>query len=227
MILGLISDIHGNAPALDIALKHMKPRVDKILFAGDFAGYYPFVNECIEMMPADILGVRGNHDEILINYIRTGQLPGDYLKKYGSALKRCADSLSETSIRMLSGLPLRQDIKIDEISIMLVHGSPWDPLNGRVYPDFSDWERFNNYHRDIVILGHTHYSLKKKIGSTLILNPGSVGQTRDKKKGVCFAELNISQDVVHFYQIPYNPHQVIEDARIHDPENTYLVKVLK
>jgi putative phosphoesterase len=228
MLIGLISDIHGNAPALEAVLHHLHGRVDRVLFMGDFAGYYPFVNECIEMMPAEIVtGVRGNHDQILLDFLSTGGLPENYRDKYGSALERSVLSLSDASKKYLSNLPIQQHLKIEGLSIAIMHGSPWDPLNGRVYPDFLDWHRFNSCNHDIILIGHTHYSLEKKIGDMTIINPGSVGQPRDGEKDACFAILDISSRKVQFHRVAYNPLRIIEDARIHDPENKYLVQVLQ
>lgn len=228
MIIGLLSDIHGNAPALSAALMHLEARTGTILVAGDFAGYYPFVNECIEMLSSySIIGVRGNHDDILLQYLDSGKIPPDYQKKYGSALVRCTDSLTTASKKFLAGLPLRQDIILSGTSITMVHGTPWNPLDGRIYPDFSDWQRFDECTSDIIIIGHTHYPLERPRKNRLLVNPGSVGQPRDKKKGSCFAELDISQRSVQFYRIPYNSRRIIEDARIHDPENAYLIQVLQ
>lgn len=228
MLLGLISDIHGNAPALAAVLHHLHGRVDRILFMGDFAGYYPFVNECIEMIPAEIVtGVRGNHDQILLDFLSTGDLPENYRDKYGSALERSTVELSETSKKILSGFPVQKHFKLDDTSFAIMHGSPWDPLNGRIYPDYYDWNRFNSCNEDVIILGHTHYPLVQTIGEKLIINPGSVGQPRDRNKGACFAELDVSSHKVQFHRIAYNPQRIIDDARIHDPENNYLVQVLQ
>jgi predicted phosphodiesterase len=108
-----------------------------------------------------------------------------------------------------------------------MHGSPWDPLNGRIYPDYSNWERFNSCNEDVILIGHTHYPLEKKIGDKIIINPGSVGQPRDGKNGACFAILDISSRKVQFHRVAYNPQRMIEDAQIHDPDNCYLVQVLQ
>jgi putative phosphoesterase len=228
MKFGLISDIHGNSPAFKAVLDCLIERVDHLLFLGDFAGYYSFVNECIEMISAHMVtGVRGNHDQILLDFLSSELLPDDYQKAYGSSLTRSAEQLSETSKKRLLDLPVQLRLNIDGISLLLMHGSPWDPLNGRVYPDFSDWSRFESCNDDIILLGHTHYPMLKYTGGKMIINPGSVGQSRDGKKGACFAELDISSQDVQFFRISYNPQRVIEDTRIHDPENAYLVQVLQ
>ena len=228
MKIGLISDIHGNAPALSAVLNNLTGRVDHILFLGDFAGYYPFVNECIEMIPSGCMtGVRGNHDQILLDYLLSGDLPEGYLKTYGTALTRTAYHLSPRSLRILKALPVEKKVTMQGVSLTLVHGAPWDRLNGRIYPDFTDWDRFKTMSDDIIILGHTHHPMVKKIENKLIINPGSVGQPRVGRRGASFAELDLSTCQVQTYHIPYDAKRVIDDVRIHDPENAYLVRVLQ
>jgi predicted phosphodiesterase len=49
MILGLISDIHGNFEALKAVLAELdRLGVDKVFCLGDVVGYYPQINECCE-----------------------------------------------------------------------------------------------------------------------------------------------------------------------------------
>jgi putative phosphoesterase len=229
MKLGIISDIHGNFPALDATLVFLRERVDRILFLGDISGYYPFVEECISSIPWDITtAIVGNHDAILLNYLKNpSSLPKNYSEQYGSALVRSAKKLSDTSVKKLASLPETREFTLEGVSICMVHGSPWDELNGRVYPDFQDWDRFRSCSAEIILAGHTHYPLKKEIDNKLIINPGSVGQPRDGNKNASVAELDLYSRSVHFYRIPYNPDQIINDARINDPENSYLVKVLQ
>ncbi|MBV8461675.1 MAG: metallophosphoesterase family protein, partial [Acidimicrobiales bacterium] len=47
MKVALVSDIHGNAPALAAVCDDIGSAADFLLCAGDFAGYYPFVEECL------------------------------------------------------------------------------------------------------------------------------------------------------------------------------------
>ena len=80
MKIGLISDIHGNSPALKAVLSALLDEVDQIVFSGDLCGYYPFVEECLALWDENrILGIRGNHDQILIECSRNRTQPSsDY-----------------------------------------------------------------------------------------------------------------------------------------------------
>jgi putative phosphoesterase len=229
MKLGILSDIHGNFSALKASLHFFEGKVDKLLFLGDISGYYPFVEECISMIPWDItIGIVGNHDVILLNYLNNpASLPANYQVQYGSALVRSAEKLSKKSREKLMSLPTTRVCSVGDISICMVHGTPWDVLNGRVYPDFQEWDRFGACPADIILIGHTHYPLKREMGNKLVINPGSVGQPRDGNRNVSVAELDLYSRRVQFHRISYDPSAIIDDARIHDPNTPYLVQVLR
>ncbi|MFC1992257.1 metallophosphoesterase family protein [Chloroflexota bacterium] len=228
MKVGLIADIHGNAPALKMVLSALEGRVDKTLFLGDITGYYAFINECADMWDSKmIISVRGNHDEVLLQCIEHKKPPdSSYRKQYGSGLERSWKSLSERARLLVQSWPIQQHLTLSSVSISLYHGSPWDPLEGRVYPDFNDWHRFDTCEDDIILLGHTHYPLLKRWGEKLIVNPGSVGQPRDKSGVACYAELDPASGEVAFQKVAYNARPIIQDTLRHDPDNHYLVGVL-
>ena len=52
MKIGLISDIHGNLEALEVALEYLsvKEKVDKIIVLGDIVGYMANPNECVQLI---------------------------------------------------------------------------------------------------------------------------------------------------------------------------------
>ncbi len=229
MNIGLISDVHGNPWALEAVLSFLWKKVDLILFLGDLVGYYPFVNECAAMLDSKkVIGVRGNHDEILLRCIYCDNPPDPiYNERYGSALKRCLTSLSKNTLRLLKSWSSHRHLIISSVSISMFHGSPWDPLGGRVYPDFGDWQRFNNCSANIILLGHTHYPFVKRWNKRLIANPGSVGQPRDDSRGACCAKLDLASGWFFFDRVVYNSAPIIQDALIHDSEIPYLVEVLR
>jgi len=228
MKVGLISDIHGNSPAFQAVLAALRNRVNSILFMGDLVGYYPFVNECAECWDADhIIGILGNHDQTLIDCLAEGKEPEQsYSARYGSALKRCLRQLSPQARALLGSWPQRLSLTLEDLSVAMFHGAPWMPLEGRVYPDFQGWERFQSCSEDVILLGHTHYPMVKECGGKLIINPGSVGQPRSRSGAAEYAILDVTNRSVIFERVPYDVSRVIQDARLHDPEMSYLVEVL-
>lgn len=228
MKIGLISDIHGNHAALRAVLSKLRNRVDLIIFLGDIAGYYPFLNECVELLALERhTAVHGNHDDVLIKCISSGVKPDEtYNAQYGSALSRSMLSLSEKNKRLIESWPLQQRLVLPSCSIAMSHGAPWDPLEGRVYPDFTEWEKFDAYSDDIILLGHTHYQFAKRSKDKLIINPGSVGQSRNRSGAACYAELDFPGPEVRLCRCDYDPAPIIQDAMLYEKDFPYLVRVL-
>lgn len=228
MKIGIISDIHGNSLALKRVLPTLLDVVDQVVFLGDLCGYYPFVEECIEIWDKSrIVGIRGNHDQVLLNCLRDGTRPSaEYEAIYGSALTRTLQGLSSASLSVLQSLPVSRILTLKGVKVVLYHGAPWDPLEGRVYPDYDKWERFLHVPGDVILLGHTHYPLEKRYGNKLILNPGSVGQPRDRSVEACFAILDLTSGEVQHCRLPFDPGRLGKDARQFDPKLPYLVEVL-
>jgi putative phosphoesterase len=228
MKVGLISDIHGNSPALKAALTALQGEVERIFFLGDLVGYYPFVNECVDQWDADLIdGVLGNHDQILLDCLAQKKPPDEsYRARYGSALTRSWESLSSKSRVLLESWPHQRSVKLGTTSVALFHGAPWDPLSGRVYPDLTDWSGFAQCAEEVIVLGHTHYPMIKTWQGKLIVNPGSVGQPRNSSGGADFAILDVLKGSATLHRAVYDASTVITDAQRHDPALIYLTEVL-
>lgn len=226
MKLGLISDVHGNIFAFKAVLAVLEKHVEQILFLGDLAGYYPFVNECAALCQSCV-SVRGNHDEVLLQCLASGYSPSSgYTRRYGSALTRSLAILSKQTKDLIRSWPEKRSLHVQNLAIGMYHGAPWDPLNGRVYPDFTDWSRFDRCEQNVILLGHTHYPLVKKLPGKLVINPGSVGQPRDRSGSACYGILDSETMTVQLQRIAFDPQELLRDARVHDPELPYLTEVL-
>jgi putative phosphoesterase len=231
MRIGLIADIHGNHLAFACALNYLKNKVERILFAGDLAGYYPYVRECMELWDDDfIVSVRGNHDQILLDCIAQNKLPdSEYTKIYGNALHRTLPRLTANDIDRLQSWEDALNVIVDGIRFAVFHGAPWDELHGRVYPDFQHWQRFHEIAADVVVLGQTHYAMERVFNSKIIVNPGSIGQPRDKRGPfACFADIDTRTLKIKFHRIRYDARLIIEDMKNHNPKmdsnNNLIVK---
>lgn len=227
MILGIFSDVHGNSIALRRVWVQLKARADLYVFLGDLTGYYPYVMECASIIGDNLAGrVRGNHDDIFLNCLRKGQNPGlDYRRRYGSALAHALENVTPGVLALVTA-PLEVRLQIAGVKLALWHGAPWDPLQGRVYPDFKDWERFTTIDADVILLGHTHYSLIRHLGGRLVLNPGSVGQPRDQACQASYALLDLDSGEVSIERVTFDPRPLVRYARSADPHVPYLEKVL-
>ena len=226
MKIALFSDIHGNADALEIALDSLRTYDCKtILIAGDSVGYYYEVDRVIKLLSEfDIHLVRGNHEEMLRNFVHFGEDP-DVTKKYGTSLKLALRDLSKTDLDLLITSPLVLSLDFEGIAINISHGSPWK-IDEYIYPD-SDFEKLNkflSYKEQYFVIGNTHHQMIRRYRGKVIINPGSIGQSRTDKNMVQWAELETQNRDIIFKSVPYDSSRLLKQILENDPENTLLRK---
>ena len=197
--------------------------------AGDYVGYYYEPNKVIEMLNEwDWIGVSGNHEEMLLRWENETHRK-EIKKKYGSGIQIASKTLSKELISQLCCLTYKKKIVIDKYKIIICHGSPWD-YDFYIYPD-AEKSIINKLFTfdtdfDLLLYGHTHYPVKWEKGKQKIINPGSVGQPRDKKPGVCWAIWDSEDNSIDFFREDYDLTPVIEMCKQYDPELHYLADVL-
>ncbi|MBQ9065616.1 MAG: metallophosphoesterase family protein [Blautia sp.] len=178
-----LSDAHGNQYAMRIFFEMLPSfEYDKVIFGGDAVGYYYGGDEVIDMLRKNsVCCLLGNHDRMLLDVLDGVITEESLILKYGNSYRDAKSILKSDNIEFLRGLKSRMEISADGLNMVFVHGSVTDPLNGRVYPDavFDDVTPYRGI--DYVFCGHTHHKMEKHAGSTVIINPGSIGQQRDGK----------------------------------------------
>ena len=210
----IFSDVHGNDIALRKLLEEEKPGSDKkFIFCGDVCGYYYGEKECVRLLESigDLTAVRGNHDQYYIDAYDDTETTEKLIKKYGSSYKCKDDSVLEYVQR----LPLRAEITIGGRLFSVVHGTPEDPLEGRIYPDSGIDRKEKGF---ACISGHTHYATLRREGDILWINPGSLGQPRDGK-GFSYCSIDDGTMEIAFRHFEIDTKPIIEAARKNDPEN--------
>jgi putative phosphoesterase len=229
MRLGLLGDIHGNALAMESVLQAMAcSEVDALCATGDFVGYYYESHKVFEMLSKwRVYAVRGNHEDMLISCLK-GQMTGEqYHLRYGSGLAYAISRLSSVDIENIRHLPRTLLLELDGKKLLLAHGAPWD-TNCYLYPDAESavWDRVTESSCDYLVLGHTHYKMSKRVGDTLVINPGSVGQPRDRQTGADWAVLDTHTGCLEQRVEAYDINHVAVQARSIDPHLPYLWGVL-
>jgi putative phosphoesterase len=193
MKIGIMADPHSNLAAFQAVLEHM-PRVDDIICAGDLVGYGAEPNEVIDLAKKkDIRTVLGNHDYGAISRDVSGFNPFA-----ARAVLWTADNLSEENARYLRGLREELMLTYGGRRIYVVHGSPRDPLFEYVFPDLPNRELSEltrEVDADVVVLGHTHVPMRRVIQGKLVLNPGGVGQPRDRDPRASYMVLTLDDEI--------------------------------
>lgn len=229
MNIAILSDIHGNAFALREVLNVAKQFVVKKIFVlGDLVGYYYEPDVVLDLFSDwDTVFIRGNHEEIM-SEILNGELSFEYAKKrYGSGHRIAIDKLSDEQIKQLISLPVHRRIKIGNSSFDLYHGSPIEKYM-YLYPD-SDPELLNNCDSDadFVLVGHSHYEFIHRNKNSLLINVGSVGQSKSKGGVACWSMINTISKTVKIMHTPYPVEELLKQVERIDPDVAYLKTILK
>jgi len=203
MKIGVIADPHSNLAALKAVLKDV-PRVDELICVGDLVGYAAEPNEVVKLARAKRMQmVMGNHDYAAVTRDVRGFNP-----LAAKAALWTADNLSKENLEFLSNLPTHLVLTYGKQRVYVAHGSPRDPLNEYIFPDTSNRvlaELVRDLDADILVLGHTHMPIERVVFGKLILNPGGVGQPRDRDPRASYAVLNLGKDVkVSFHRVGYD-----------------------
>ena len=224
MKIALLSDIHGNGYALRAVIEAAKKcGVDHYLIAGDFIGYYYNISDILDMLDrVSYTAIRGNHEDM---YQSQWIKDRDHLiERYGHGFDQC----DRCDVKAFVDLPYQREIEIDNRSLLMFHGTPWDH-DEYLYPDAAPEiiERVWSYQKDLVVFGHTHYqSIWTNNVGQILVNPGSVGQPRDYNPGACWALWDTTYHTVDLYREMYDTDQVIKECKAYDPHLPYLHEVL-
>ncbi len=202
-MIAVLSDVHGNLPALKAVLCEVdRLGCDRLISLGDVTGYYAEPGKCIDLLvQRDAVQLRGNHDEYLI--AGTG-CPRS--KMITALLKHQRSAVTNEQLAYLSTLKSHYD----EGDNSFVHGG-WDnELDQYLYtvtpaslPDGS--KRFFS--------GHTHVQTLAELGGKVFCNPGSVGQPRDGDARAAFATLD--GEKIQLHRVEYDidaAAQAMKDA---------------
>jgi predicted phosphodiesterase len=180
MRLAFLADIHSNLPALEAVVRDLHTQApDAVYLAGDQVNRCPWPNEVMDLLAdAGWTGIYGNHD-MVVGQIPWGEVqpPFDDRTRF-ACLWWTAETLTPHHLATLRLLPA--ELRIDLPGgppIRLVHGVPGNPFLG-LFPETSDarlTEQFDAVEESIVITGHTHRPMARRLGHRWFFNPGSVG----------------------------------------------------
>ena len=231
MKICFFSDIHGNGYAFDAFLKEMEGRKpDKIIFGGDYAGYYYDADRIIsKMRELRFTCVLGNHDKMLLEVLDGERDLSPLTERYGSSYEMLVSKLLKENEQFLRSLPLFYEMEADGVKLGFFHGSPRDFLNDRIYPDTeitdsTEIALFEKY--DYVFSGHTHHKLVKQFGKTILINPGSAGQQRDGE-GTSYVLFDTEKREWEICSFPYDIDSLEQDIDRLETEKEERKKKLK
>ena len=213
----VISDIQANLTALEAVLNETQD-VEAVWCLGDLVGYGPDPNECVSRIAGlpNLVCLLGNHDAAVL-----GQIDDDTFNPDARlAIQWTHDALRPDSLGFLGGLP---DKSIFD-HVTLAHGSPRQPTWEYILDTRTATVNFEHFQSPYCLVGHTHlpvlYYLPDEsrmarlivpeplmqliLAPRAILNPGSVGQPRDRDPRASYAIYDIEQNLWEYRRVQYD-----------------------
>lgn len=243
MPTAIISDIHANVDALNVVLEDIGQRnVDRIICLGDIIGYGPNPLECLDLvMQRCDFAMMGNHDFAVLyeptSFNTTAEAAAFWTRKQFE--REPDDELRKKRYEYLGNLLVRKW----EDGNLYVHASPRRPINEYIFPDdvVSAPNKmtaiFDRIERRCFV-GHTHVTgiftdepdfyppadlggaYQWTEGEKVVVNPGSVGQPRDRDPRASYAIMDDEQ--IEFIRLEYDVQAVVEKVKAIDELSDFL-----
>jgi diadenosine tetraphosphatase ApaH/serine/threonine PP2A family protein phosphatase len=213
----VISDLHANSAALDAVLADAG-EIEAVWCLGDLVGYGPDPNECIARVRGlpQLVCLLGNHDAAALHQIDTDNFNPDAR----TAIEWTRQTLSPEAYAFLQSLP--EKVVVDLVT--LAHGSPRQPVWEYLLDTRTATLNFNFFETPYCLVGHTHLPvvyymadesrtarlvvpeafMQMTLAPRAILNPGSVGQPRDRDPRASYAILDTAQNTWEFRRVIYD-----------------------
>ncbi|MDO8755653.1 MAG: metallophosphoesterase family protein [Anaerolineales bacterium] len=223
----VISDIHANYTALEAVLKDAG-EVDETWCLGDLVGYGPDPNAVVEKVREikNLTCLLGNHDVAVIGRMPLETFNGDARRSLANHQKIITTSNKD----YLRALPSETTV-LGEAT--LAHGSPRDPLWEYILNSLAARLNFKHFDTPWCFVGHSHIqcmfaldeeqdrvSLEKVkpdvpiiLRRKLILNPGSIGQPRDRDPRAAYAIYDTTARTWIPRRVEYNIAEVQQRIR--------------
>jgi predicted phosphodiesterase len=216
----ILSDIHGNLEALQSVLQKVKDiKIDKYVCLGDLVGYGASPNEVVERVREmePLVTIRGNHDRVSAG-LSDGHDFNYAARDAALWTRRTLSAENKTYVADLTQGP----VVVDDL-FAICHGSPQDE-DYYIFQWTQALPVLRRLDKQIAFFGHTHipviwslngddlsgesppgepdqYSLAED--SIYLINPGSVGQPRDRNPKASVAVFDADEMKMQFFRVEY------------------------
>ncbi len=220
--VAVITDIHGNLPALHAALA----RIDELGIAdiycgGDLVGYGPRPNEVCALIEARAIPtIYGNYDYAIARDLEDCGCA--YITPHDRELGQQSVAwtlahIAQRSKDFMRELPFDLRFRVGDHEVHLVHGSPrrvneylFEDKPARLYERLAGAETAT-----ALAFGHTHKPWVHDFGGVRFINCGSVGKPKDNDPRGAFAVIEPGADAVHvtIERVAYDAEAVAAEVR--------------
>jgi putative phosphoesterase len=234
MKLAFISDIHGNATALEAVLEDIKARnVDKVYVLGDICYRGPEPQRSLDLVrKLNTEVIKGNADEWVVRGVQQGEVPNQALEVMNKERDWTLSQLDTESIDYLQSLPSELKIELEGVRIHAYHATPHSLFD--IVPPYEPEENLIKSQMvqdsDIYVYAHIHKAYIRYTYGKCIINTGSVGLPFDglNKASYAIVELNGNNYQTAIIRVGYDVEKVIEQIRLSNyPNKESMIKILK
>ncbi len=229
-MFAVISDIHGNLEALDVALQDIERRSIKLIYClGDVLGYGASPKDCLDQVidRCEVV-LCGNHDQAVFYEPTNFNVGAERAAYWTRQVLEDEPDKTKRNRRWetLGKMPLTHSAK----GLLFVHASPRRPVNEYLFPEdvyTNPSKILENFKRlgsnDMACLvGHTHvpgvflddpcFDSPGELSDTniysitsdekAIINVGSIGQPRDRDPRLCYTVIHEKGEAPEGYDPP-------------------------
>lgn len=216
MRIGILSDLHANAEALNAVLEHARDEaIDTWWCLGDVVGYGADPDHCCDVVRQ--LGaptVAGNHD-----WAACGLTSTRFFNRHAAAAAEwTARTMRRENLDWLAALPLVRHLE----GVFLVHATPSEPAAWHYCMMAEDaLTEMEVYTESLCVIGHSHHpgtferdgdeirytraeEISLRDGRQYLVNVGSVGQPRDGDPRAAYAILDTDAKRMRHVRIEYD-----------------------
>jgi putative phosphoesterase len=204
--IAVLSDIHGNAVALDAVRKAVKAAgPDAIMVAGDLAMNGPDPAAAIdglrELQADGALIVQGNTDVAVADFDYAAAFPwmtDGVPEQIQTAAEWAHEAIGPERVEWLRGLPSERRLRLEDTLVLLCHASPGSQTQGfdKTLDASVTVERAARTDARVIACGHTHLPEVRDLGWKIIVNDGSAGYVFDGDPTASWAIVDLSGEHV-------------------------------
>lgn len=217
----ILSDIHANRTALEAVLADAQD-YDAVWCLGDLVGYGPDPNECIDRIRSlpNLVCLMGNHDAAVLDIIDANA----FNPEARASVQWTKQTLTEGNLLELGKKTARMVVE----NTTLAHASPRYPIWEYLLDVYTAKINFDYFTTALCLVGHTHvpviYTLEEgasqaklivpevntvvELPLRSIVNPGSVGQPRDRDPRAAYALFEPETRLWEYRRVSYDVEPV-------------------
>lgn len=246
MRLAILSDIHGNLPALEAVLADIQAQGAPDLYwvLGDLVAFGPWPAETLARLRAlpNVAFVQGNTDRYVVTGRRPlapvhspedwARMPG-FLEMRDGMFRWAVERLGWEDYLFLRDLPTRLELDVPGFGrVLAFHANPLDDETN-ILPDTPDDQirpLLSGIEARMVVYGHTHRPLDRMVDGIRLVNGGSVGFPLDgiPQPGYALVDFQGNSCRVTLRRVPYDLEVVVAELeRVGHPARAWLTGMLR